>query len=126
MLVDEWRGRAAYRSPDGVSGQRQVVNDGLILDDRGIRAEDATVGRHADVVVVGDTATVVSFTHPFWDGTELGAGTGGLARRSSVQAAPLRIVDGEMRCDRNTDDALPLRYSVVIALPARLESVFTE
>jgi hypothetical protein len=73
----------------------------VILGAPGRRAGDATFGRHGDVVVEGDTATLYYFTHPLWDGSELGPGDGWDTRRSAVFAAPLRIVDDRLVCDRD-------------------------
>lgn len=101
LIVDEWHGLAVYRSADLESWRRQ----GLILDVPGKRAHDADYGRHADVVETGDgqTAYIVYFTHP---GLAAGADPESYeARRSCIQAAQLRVVDGLLVCDR--DAAIP-------------------
>ena len=46
MIVDEWRGQAAFRSADALAWERQ----GLILDAPGAHSEDRCFVRHADVV----------------------------------------------------------------------------
>ncbi|BDZ41373.1 hypothetical protein GCM10025865_06720 [Paraoerskovia sediminicola] len=111
MIVDEWRGQMVYRSDDLSTWEQQ----GLLLDGSGSRPDDTGPGLHADVVPVSDDeAWIVYFTHP---GPESGApgapvvdegrglddGPGGVAadRRSSVQAAVLRVVDGVLVCDRD-------------------------
>ena len=58
MVVDEWRGQAVHRSADGLAWTRQEANNGLILDAPGAGADDATYGRHADVVTQGDHAYI--------------------------------------------------------------------
>jgi hypothetical protein len=61
------------------------------------------------VVVEGDRALIVYFTHPY--GQELPMRNGVLpypARRSSIQSAELRVVDGRLVCDRNAPVTLRL------------------
>ena len=107
MIVDEWRGQRVYRSDDLTSWEAQR---GLVLDAGGTRTDDTSVGLHADVVVPGtvslDTvpvdaehAYVFYFTHP---GVSPAPGdeTTYAERRSSVQVAVLRVVDGMLVCDR--------------------------
>ncbi|GAA2044359.1 family 43 glycosylhydrolase [Agromyces tropicus] len=109
MLVDEWRGMGVHRSDDAIHWTRQGGPDDVILGAPGRRRGDGTFGRHGDVVVEGDRATLVYFTHPHWDGSELGADAGSdatsadaaAARRSAIFAAPLVVRDGVLECDRN-------------------------
>lgn len=116
LVVDEWRGQGVYRSADMLTWHR----DGLILQSSGSRPDDAGIGMHADVVVtepavtepaVTERASIVYFTHPgrleHWtdgpDGPEMVPGPmDTLAeRRSAVQVARLRVVDGHLVCDRD-------------------------
>jgi hypothetical protein len=97
MITDEWRGLAVYRSADLENWHRQ----GLILDIAGKRDHDADYGRHADVVETGDglTAYIFYFTHP---GLATAADPDSYeARRSCIEAAHLRVVDGSLVCDRD-------------------------
>lgn len=109
MLVDEWRGMGVYRSADAVRWTRQGGADDVILGEPGRRPGDETFGRHGDVVVdaSGRTATLYYFTHPHWDGTELGSELGSTdaadARRSAIFAAPLSVSDGTLVCDRDAE-----------------------
>ncbi|MCS5716262.1 hypothetical protein NVV95_17070 [Herbiconiux sp. CPCC 205716] len=91
MLVDEWRGFAAYRSTDAVAWTRQGGPDAVLLGERA-----APVGRHGDVVVDGDTATLYYFTHPHWTGTELDAAPTPASRITWLQAAPLAVHAGAL------------------------------
>ena len=107
-LVDEWRGMGVHRSVDARTWTRQGGPDEVILAAPGRRSGDETFGRHGDVVVEGEQATLYYFTHPHWDGSELGADAGAnegadaaAARRSAVFAAPLRVEDGRLVCDRD-------------------------
>lgn len=126
MLVDEWRGQGVYRSSDLTAWER----DGLILDRPGTRPDDGGIGLHADVVVVDDAVGyVVYFTHPgrseLWrdagTGTGDGPGIGPMVtpaeRRSSIQAARVRVVDGHLVCDR--DDPLVLALPTTVEYPER-------
>ncbi|WP_339278732.1 glycosyl hydrolase [Paenibacillus sp. FSL W8-1187] len=97
MIVDEWRGQGVFRSDDLESWEPQ----GLILDESGLRDDDAGFGHHADVVVSGDEAYIFYFTHPGRSQTEAGGKAGYEQRRSSVQAARLEVRDGRLVCDRN-------------------------
>jgi len=101
MLVDEWRGMGVHRSTDAVIWERQGGDDEVILGEPGRRAGDETFGRHGDVVVQGGAATLYYFTHPHWDGSELGSSDPAEARRSAVFAAPLVVVDDRLVCPRD-------------------------
>lgn len=104
MLTDEWRGLRLYRSSDLEKWEHQ----GLILGEPGTRPDDATNGLHCDVVVVGEKAYVIYFTHP-------GRGEKGekpepapgvmpyKLRRTSIQCAELRFEEGTLTCDRSGD-----------------------
>ncbi|MET0955764.1 MAG: hypothetical protein ABWY68_07400, partial [Cryobacterium sp.] len=107
LIVDEWRGQAVYRSTDCLAWRRQGGPHDVILGEPGRRRDDATFGRHGDVVVDGDRAVLFYFTHPGWDGSELGSVNTRAARESVIQAAILRVADGVLQCDR--DDLTALR-----------------
>jgi hypothetical protein len=102
MLVDEWRGMGVHRSADAVTWERQGGDDEVILGEPGRRVGDETFGRHGDVVVEDGEAMLYYFTHPHWDGSELGSSDAAEARRSAVFAAPLVVVDGRLVCERDT------------------------
>ncbi|MGV9383033.1 hypothetical protein ACWDRB_44955 [Nonomuraea sp. NPDC003707] len=93
MIVDEWRGQRVLVSDDLDVWEPR----GLILDQPGTRPDDDGFGHHADVVVTGEEEAVIFyFTHP------------GGGRRSSVQAARLRVRNGELTCDRDEPLTGPL------------------
>lgn len=102
MLTDEWQGLRVHRSNDLEHWEKQ----GLILDKPSQRPDDRPSGAHADVVVFGDKAYVIYFTHP---GRESHGKTkpdpdGNLFytnNRSSIQAAPLQFVNGTLTADRD-------------------------
>ncbi|NMO95159.1 family 43 glycosylhydrolase [Paenibacillus lemnae] len=103
MIVDEWRGQGVFRSTD----LEQWERNGLILDKPGTREDDGTIGLHADVVVQDDNAYIFYFTHPERIGTYDPDQTYGM-RRSSIQAARLDVVDGNLVCNRDEDVELIL------------------
>ena len=96
MIVDEWHGQRVLRSDDLLAWQPQ----GLILDRSGSGADDAEYGHNADVVLTGEeTATVFYFTHP--ERVAGGPEDAYPQRRTAVLAAPLRVADGTLVCDRD-------------------------
>lgn len=104
LLVDEWRGMGVHRSSDARAWTRQGGPDEVILGAPGRRRGDETFGRHGDVVVEGEQATLYYFTHPHWDGSELDSIEGAdaaAARRSAIFAVPLRVERGRLVCDRD-------------------------
>ena len=105
MLTDQWRGMQVYCSDD----LRHWEPQGVILDTPGSRRDDTPQGAHGEVVVCGEQAYVIYFTHP--GRTEHTAEHPDpvthiipfAERRSSIQAAELRVVNDTLRCDRNAD-----------------------
>lgn len=97
MIVDEWRGLAVHRSPDGIGGwARQEHRGGLIADAVAAPGGGTTVAHHADVVPLagGDDdarALLVYFAHPV-------AQHGIAGRRSHVAAAVLTVRNGVLTC----------------------------
>lgn len=106
MIVDEWRGQAAYRSGDAAGGWvRQEHRDGLILTSPETSDGGPVVGRHADVVPLAtsaegkDRAVVVYFTHPFWNGEDIeGMTADPKTHLSHVRAAVLEVQNGNLVC----------------------------
>ncbi|CAM3268031.1 glycosyl hydrolase [Paenibacillus taichungensis] len=101
MIVDEWRGQAVYKSDD----LEHWEWNSLILDQPGNREDDGVIGLHADVVVQNDEAYIFYFTHP--DRIEGIDHASEPARRSSIQAARLDVIDGVMVCPR--DEVLQMK-----------------
>ncbi|NEA98920.1 glycosyl hydrolase [Streptomyces sp. SID13726] len=104
MLIDEWRGQGVLRSDDLTTWEHQ----GLILDTPGIRPDDGTIGLHADVVVQDGTAYVFYFTHPGTTTPSAGDRSTLASRRSSLQVAVARVIDGRLHCDRDEPVRLDL------------------
>ena len=100
MITDPWHGLGVYKSCDATKWTR-CAN---VLNEPGKRLDDGTIGAHADVLVYKERAYLFYFTHPevsetqrsnpdfIWEYRH---------RRSSIQVAELKIVDGELVCDRD-------------------------
>jgi hypothetical protein len=98
MLKDPNNGLDVYRSDDLEKWKYQ----GKILDKPGWRNDDASVGKHPDVVVCGDRAYIIYLVEP---GMMIVPPKNGIqplpGRRSAIQAAQLELKDGRLTCDRN-------------------------
>ncbi|GAB2455611.1 hypothetical protein HD599_003125 [Conyzicola lurida] len=101
LIVDEWQGQGVYRSTDGIGWSRQAAR---ILESPGAHPEDREIGRHADVLVTGDTAVVFYFTHPGFDGSELSDASAPAARRTAIHVAELAVRDGALVAHRGLPD----------------------
>jgi hypothetical protein len=100
MITDHWGGLGVYRSTHAGTWERQAN----ILDKPGRRPDDGTQGQHADVLVQGDRAFILYFTHPDRDHEK----TYGFAevhpyesKRTSLQVAELELHGGMLVCDRD-------------------------
>ena len=94
MIADVWDGQAVYSSDDLTHWVRQA---GTIMAGAGLRKEDTNRAHHADVLVVDDHAYIFYFVHPGQGKYEYDPELGShMVRRSSVQAAQLKVVDGQL------------------------------
>ena len=94
MIADVWDGQAVYSSDDLTHWVRQA---GTIMAGAGIRKEDTNRAHHADVLVVDDHAYIFYFVHPGQGKYEYDPELGShMVRRSSVQVAQLKVVDGQL------------------------------
>lgn len=98
LIKDPNSGIDVYRSDDLDAWTYQ----GKILDQPGTRNSDGTIGKHADVVVCGDRAYIIYFTHPYTEDAPPRNGVSPLSNRhTALQAAELELRDGRLVCDRN-------------------------
>jgi hypothetical protein len=98
LLKDPNSGLDVYRSEDLESWTYQ----GKILDKPGTRNSDGTIGKHADVVVCGEKAYIIYFTHPFRENAPRQNGISPFSNRhTALQAAELEVIDGKLVCDRD-------------------------
>lgn len=98
MIADVWDGQAAYSSDDLMHWRRQ---EGTLMPGPGTRSEDGNRAHHADVLALGDVAYVFYFVHPRQHRRESDPLGSHLARRSSLQAALLRVEDGKLCVTRD-------------------------
>jgi sucrose-6-phosphate hydrolase SacC (GH32 family) len=105
MIVDNWRGLGVYSSDDFINWNRQKDN---ILQEAGTGIDDGVMGGHADIIVQGEKAYIIYFTHPGKtpenkgkDNTE--------TRRSSLQVTELFYENGEITCERNNPTRINLK-----------------
>ena len=101
MVTDMWKGLAVYQSADLENWEAQ---DSPLLAAPGKRKDDGVEGHHPFLLAHGDDAYIFYFTHPDKN------------RRSSVQVAPLAIVDGKLTCDRDAEFELDMNAETVIQL----------
>jgi sucrose-6-phosphate hydrolase SacC (GH32 family) len=98
MIKDPNNGLDVYRSADLEKWKYQ----GKILDKPGWRNDDASVGKHCDVVVCGDRAYIFYLVEPGMKDVPPRQGIQPLpGRRSAIQAAQLEMKDGQLTCDRD-------------------------
>ncbi len=98
LIKDPDSGLDVYRSEDLDSWTYQ----GKILEKPGTRNSDGTIGKHADVVVCGDRAYIIYFTHPYTENAPARNGISPLSNRhTALQAAELEVRDGKLVCDRD-------------------------
>lgn len=97
MIVDNWKGLGVYSSEDFVNWKRQKDN---ILQVPGKGLDDKVIGGHADVIVNGEKAYIIYFTHPGRTVENRGK-INYETKRSSIQIAELEYRDGQIVCDRD-------------------------
>lgn len=93
MVVDNWDGLGIYSSTDLENWKRQPEN---ILREPGMGKDDGAKGQHCDVVVDGDRAFIFYFVHQG-------------ERISRLQVGELKLVNGEIHCDRNAPVYIKLK-----------------
>lgn len=99
-IGDFWRGQGCFRSSDCLSWEFT----GYILDKPGSRPGDGSMGNHADVLVLGEEAYVLYFSHTAPpEGWTRGCGIPlpEECKRLSVQVARLTTDGKSLFCDRD-------------------------
>ncbi len=104
MIVDAWKGMEVYSSADLLTWKKQASR---ILEEPGKGKDDQAIGGHCDVVVHNDRAFVYYFTHPGRSKANPAAKGSFDDKRSVIQVAELKYVNGQITCDR--DEALTFR-----------------
>jgi pimeloyl-ACP methyl ester carboxylesterase len=106
LIKDPNSGLDVYRS----ANLESWVYQGKILDQPGTRNSDGTIGKHADVVISGDRAYIIYFTHPYSENAPEHNGVSPLSNRhTALQAAALEVIDGRLVCDRDKPFRMFLR-----------------
>ncbi len=105
LITDPHQGLLVYSSPTATDWKLR----GVILKEGGGRLLDGSMGRHCSVAVVDGRAFIAYHVEPWRDYS-----TGKSAihqpeknRRAVLQMAELRVVGGELVCDRNAPIFLP-------------------
>lgn len=98
MIVDAWKGMEVFSSEDLLHWTRQANR---ILEQPGKGLDDQAIGGHCDVVVNNDRAFVFYFTHPGRRKDKPAAKGSFDDKRSVIQLAELKYVNGAIICDRD-------------------------
>jgi predicted GH43/DUF377 family glycosyl hydrolase len=98
MVVDAWKGMEIYASDDLLTWKKQPNR---ILENAGKGLDDEAMGGHCDVVVNNERAYIFYFTHPGRRKDKPAAKGSFDDKRSVIQVAELKYVNGEIVCDRD-------------------------
>jgi hypothetical protein len=98
MIVDAWKGMEIYSSDDLLTWKKQPNR---ILENPGKGFDDQAMGGHCDVVVNNGKAYVFYFTHPGRRKDKPAVKGSFDDKRSVIQVAELKYVNGEIVCDRD-------------------------
>jgi hypothetical protein len=98
MLTDPHKGLAVHRSDDGITWQQKPV----ILEKSGTGPQDGSLGRHPSVLVRNERAFLFYHVEPQRPYPTPPPEKRSLDMKKSVlQVAEIRIVDGQLVCDRD-------------------------
>jgi len=98
MIVDAWKGMEVFSSDDLLNWKKQTNR---ILENPGKGKDDQAIGGHCDVVVNNNRAFVFYFTHPGRTKGNTYAKNAFELKRSVIQLGELKLVNGEIVCDRD-------------------------
>lgn len=106
MVIDAWKGMEIYSSDDLLKWKKQANR---ILENPGKGKDDQAIGGHCDVVVNDGRAFVYYFTHPGRNKAKPAVKGSFDDKRSVIQLAELKYVNGEISCDRDAPVKLKLK-----------------
>jgi len=106
MIVDAWKGMEVYSTDDLLNWKKQ---ESRILENPGTGKDDQAIGGHCDVVLNDGKAYVFYFTHPGRSKDKPAARGSFDDKRSVIQLAELKYVNGEITCDRNEPVSIQLK-----------------
>ena len=98
MIIDAWKGMEIYSSDDLLKWVKQSTR---ILENPGKGKDDQAIGGHCDVVVNDGRAFVYYCTHPGRSKINPAPKESFDDKRSVIQLAELKYVNGEITCDRD-------------------------
>jgi len=98
MIVDAWKGMEVFSSNDLLNWKKQTNR---ILENSGKGKDDQASGGHCDVVVNDGKAYVFYFTHPGRSKANPAPRGSFDDKRSVIQLAELKYLNGEIICDRD-------------------------
>jgi len=98
MVIDAWKGMEVFSSEDLLNWKKQ---NSRILETPGNGKDDQAIGGHCDVVVNNGRAYVYYFTHPGRNKLHQALKGTFDDKRSVIQVAELKYVNGEITCDRD-------------------------
>lgn len=106
MIVDAWKGMEVYASDDLLKWTKQ---SNRILENPGKGKDDQAIGGHCDVVVNNGRAFVFYFTHPGRRKDKPSLKGSFDDKRSVIQLAELKYVNGEIICNRDEPVSIKLK-----------------
>ena len=106
MIIDAWKGMEVFSSDDLLTWKKQPSR---ILESPGKGADDQAIGGHCDVVVNNDKAYIFYFTHPGRRKDKPAVRGSFDDKRSVIQLAELKYVNGEIICDRDEPVSIKLQ-----------------
>ena len=106
MIVDAWKGMEIFSSDDLLNWKKQSAR---ILEDPGKGNDDQAIGGHCDILVNNGKAYVFYFTHPGRRKDNPAAKGSFDDKRSVIQVAELKYVNGEITCDRDVAVTIKLK-----------------
>ena len=95
-----------YSSDDLLTWNKQAAR---ILEEPGKGKDDQAMGGHCDVIVNNNKAYVFYFTHPGRRKDNPAAKNSFDDKRSVIQLAELKYVNGEIVCDRDRPVSIKLK-----------------
>lgn len=107
MIVDAWKGMEVYSSDDLLNWTKQ---SNRILEEPGKGKDDQAIGGHCDVIVNDAKAYVFYFTHPGRSKANPAVKGSFDDKRSVIQLAELKYINGEITCDRDEPPFFKLKY----------------
>jgi predicted GH43/DUF377 family glycosyl hydrolase len=107
MIIDAWKGMEVFSSDDLLNWIKQSKR---ILEEPGKGKDDQAIGGHCDVVLSNDRAFLYYFTHPGRSKANPAAKGSFDEKRSVIQVAELKYVEGEIVCNRDEPLTFRLKY----------------